>query len=48
MVVASSFFRDKVNNAGVVGLEYLQDHIDGTPTTSDKVNTNKSEIVARF
>jgi (+)-neomenthol dehydrogenase len=37
-----------VNNAGVVGLEYLQDHIDGTPTTSDKVNTNKSEIVARF
>ncbi|CAN6286427.1 unnamed protein product [Urochloa humidicola] len=25
-----------VNNAGVVGLEYLQDHIDGTSTTSDK------------
>ncbi|CAN6280860.1 unnamed protein product [Urochloa humidicola] len=25
-----------VNNAGVVGLEYLQDHIDGTSTTSEK------------
>ncbi|KAJ1293055.1 hypothetical protein BS78_01G038900 [Paspalum vaginatum] len=25
-----------VNNAGIVGLEYLQDHIDGTPTTDEE------------
>ncbi|KAJ1293052.1 hypothetical protein BS78_01G038600 [Paspalum vaginatum] len=26
----------QVNNAGIVGLEYLQDHIDGTPTTDEE------------
>ncbi|WVZ60993.1 hypothetical protein U9M48_010934 [Paspalum notatum var. saurae] len=25
-----------VKNAGIVGLEYLQDHIDGTPTTNEE------------